>query len=214
MKQIDKLFIIIEQVFDIPPDELISRSRRHPLPDARKVAAIMLFLSNMTLKQIGIVLGNRDHSTILHSIQSHNNIVELAENCCYKNDYAKEYARKFDEVQRRYTDLGKKKIYISGKVSGLPYEEVKAKFAYAQRILEGVGYKVYNPMEFVAPNTEYDEAMRICFRYVTYSDEIYMLKGHTDSQGATKELLLAQWVGMGVKFQPEALKCEISGEAG
>ena len=39
------------------------------------------------------------------------------------------------------------KIYISGKITGLPLEETRRKFADAQALLEEIGFEVVNPME-------------------------------------------------------------------
>jgi hypothetical protein len=43
----------------------------------------------------------------------------------------------------------KKKIYIAGKVTGLPQQEVIIKFAELQVGLESCGYEVINPLEVV-----------------------------------------------------------------
>ena len=39
------------------------------------------------------------------------------------------------------------KIYISGQITGLPYEEVKAKFKEAEDTLHAQGYKTVNPLK-------------------------------------------------------------------
>lgn len=40
------------------------------------------------------------------------------------------------------------KIYVSGKISGLPIEEAKQRFADSQALLESIGFEVVNPLEF------------------------------------------------------------------
>lgn len=38
------------------------------------------------------------------------------------------------------------KIYVSGKISGLPIEEAKQRFANSQALLESIGFEVVNPL--------------------------------------------------------------------
>ena len=40
------------------------------------------------------------------------------------------------------------KIYVSGKITGLPIEEAKQRFANSQALLESIGFEVVNPLEF------------------------------------------------------------------
>ena len=38
------------------------------------------------------------------------------------------------------------RIYVSGKISGLPYEDVKTRFDDCQELLESIGFEVINPI--------------------------------------------------------------------
>lgn len=99
---------------------------------------------------------------------------------------------------------GLSKIYIAGKISGLPMKEVTAKFAQAQKDLEGVGYTVVNPVELVRnylhshyPNqTLSDEAiwriaMRVCIKELVDCEAVCLLPDWQESRGATIEQQLA-----------------------
>lgn len=51
--------------FNVTLDDLKSKSRRHPLPDARGVAMIAINKhTRLALKTIGLHFGGRDHSTV------------------------------------------------------------------------------------------------------------------------------------------------------
>ncbi len=57
--------------FDVPFDIMISRSRKQDVTQARHIAIYLIKqLTKFPLKFIGIKFGNRDHSTIVHAINS------------------------------------------------------------------------------------------------------------------------------------------------
>ena len=74
--------------FDLTLDTLISKSRKQEVAVARQIA---MFLSKRLtpypLKMIGLHFGNRDHSTVVHAVQT-------VEKKC-KNDSS--FARMIDE---------------------------------------------------------------------------------------------------------------------
>jgi hypothetical protein len=86
----------------------------------------------------------------------------------------------------------KKKIYIAGKVTGLPHDEVFAKFADMQTNLESVGFEVANPIEIVNnAQSTWLEAMKLCIAELLTCDAVYLLPCHTNSRGAIIEKQLA-----------------------
>ena len=86
----------------------------------------------------------------------------------------------------------KKTIYIAGKVTGLPQQEVTNKFADVQINLERFGFKVVNPIEVVGDwNVTWDTAMKKCIKALIDCDAIYLMDCHTQSVGAMIELQLA-----------------------
>jgi len=57
--------------FDVPFDVLISRSRKQDITQARHIAIYLIKqLTKFPLKVIGFKFGNRDHSTVVHAINS------------------------------------------------------------------------------------------------------------------------------------------------
>jgi chromosomal replication initiation ATPase DnaA len=51
-----------------------SRRREHVVP-RHTVCSIMKSYSQYTLQQIGVMIGNRDHSTVMNSLHAHDNLL-------------------------------------------------------------------------------------------------------------------------------------------
>jgi hypothetical protein len=119
----------------------------------------------------------------------------------------------------------KRRIYISGAVSGIAREEAEARFAAAAEELAARGYEVVNPLEVIvwevrdviglgeakmlrivnrathATVMEDEEAfwrrcMVRCFRELLLCDAIYMLSNWRESRGARVELAAAVELGL------------------
>ena len=85
------------------------------------------------------------------------------------------------------------RIYISGKMTGLP-DLGRAHFANTERALRESGHIVLNPgvLPLGMPKSAY---MPICLAMLDAADAIYMLGGWDDSPGAHLEMLYAQYQG-------------------
>jgi nucleoside 2-deoxyribosyltransferase len=85
-----------------------------------------------------------------------------------------------------------KKIYIAGKVTGLPFEEVTKKFRDAQDNIEVLGFEVVNPITLVNnANCEWKAAMKICIKAMLDCDAVIILSDWYESKGARVERELA-----------------------
>jgi hypothetical protein len=82
-----------------------------------------------------------------------------------------------------------KKIYISGKITGLPIEEARYNFAVAEKRLRSIGYEPINPMMEVPynPNWTWNDYMIKDIKILLNCDGIYMLYNWKDSKGARIE---------------------------
>ncbi|WP_410221905.1 DUF4406 domain-containing protein [Pedobacter sp.] len=100
------------------------------------------------------------------------------------------------------------KIYIAGKVKGLPKDQVAKKFEIAAKTIKDAGHDPVNPFEHIdalnniliengeLPLSDDDtqqrnEILKICLDLLTECDHIYLLHDWQDSQGATFEKQVA-----------------------
>lgn len=91
------------------------------------------------------------------------------------------------------------KVYISGPISGLLYEEVEKVFNEAEIRLQEQGYEVVNPLNNGLPReSTWNEHMRADLKLLLDCDAIYMLNGWEYSKGASLEYDLA--IDLGFKL--------------
>jgi hypothetical protein len=97
--------------------------------------------------------------------------------------------------------INKKKIYISGQISGIE-EQAPKLFQEAETLLANSGYEVINPMKLPHDHDKsWESYMREDIKALMDCDEIYMLKGWSSSKGARVEFALACSLGVKVKYQ-------------
>lgn len=95
----------------------------------------------------------------------------------------------------------KKKIYIAGKVTGLPQQEVVDKFAKAQKDIEEMGFEVVNPIKVVKNfDTPWNEAMKMCITALFDCNCMVLLPCWKESKGARLEKDIAHSFGMELLF--------------
>lgn len=108
-----------------------------------------------------------------------------------------------------------KKIYIAGKVTGLPQDEVVEKFAAMQKKIENLGFEAVNPIEIVKDfNTPWNQAMRLCIAALTLCDAIVLLPDWMCSNGAKIEWDISKQLKIpnfrGTDFGLEDLRAHLS----
>lgn len=109
------------------------------------------------------------------------------------------------------------RVYITGKISGLPEEEYKRLFAEAATLLRGHGFEPVNPLD-VKPECEescdsglkfddgsYQHKWQCYMKYdiieMLKCDAIFPLDNHFDSAGARLEMEIASRVGLPLIFK-------------
>lgn len=96
------------------------------------------------------------------------------------------------------------KIYIAGKITGLPRAKAVAKFNAARRHLKAQGHDVFIPT--VLPyykSVPHEDYMHVCFGMIDICDAIYLLSDWHESRGATMERLYAADTFKKIIYQEE-----------
>lgn len=98
------------------------------------------------------------------------------------------------------------KIYISGKITGLPLEEAQALFQEAEdhlnESLKAHNPEVINPMKIEHNHGQsWEEYMREDIYALLGCDSIYMMKNWGESRGARLEYAIAKEVGIVILFE-------------
>ena len=79
------------------------------------------------------------------------------------------------------------KVYIAGKITGLPQTEFVANFKNVENILKDKGNQVLNPTRLFEYELEYEQYMAIDRILIEAADAVYMLKNWEDSPGAMRD---------------------------
>lgn len=91
--EINLLFSIIEKELSIKKEDVVSKSRKGEIVDARRIFSVICKRnSKLSLKKIGDYLGGKDHATILSAIKKHDDF--------YENN--KDYIYNFDKVNHSF----------------------------------------------------------------------------------------------------------------
>lgn len=98
------------------------------------------------------------------------------------------------------------KIYISGKITGIPIQEAETKFQAAQDLLEELGFDVVNPLKNgLKKNSSYEEHMKIDIELILSCDVVYMMDGWINSVGACIEYDIAIRMGKKILFESDMI---------
>ncbi len=116
--------------------------------------------------------------------------------------------------------MRQRRIYISGQITGLPYEEFKARFAEAERKLQAEGYIVVNPLKIEVDPEEVDANkhteeevwqafLRADIIELMKCEVVYMLPNWEHSEGATLEHRIAQGLHIPILYEVEPRNREV-----
>ena len=102
------------------------------------------------------------------------------------------------------------KIYISGRISGLPLQDVTAKFEAAEAKLRTQGYDVVNPLKNGIPiNAPWELHVAMDVVLLMGCGVIYLLPDWGLSKGATLEKNLAELTGKKIIYEEAPAFAEI-----
>jgi|688.fasta_scaffold167701_4 hypothetical protein len=94
------------------------------------------------------------------------------------------------------------KIYLSGKITGLTYEQAFDKFAKAEKTASTLAKEVINPMTL---NHNHDKSwesyMLEDIKYLFNCDSIFMINNWDESKGARIEYFIAREMKIEIFFE-------------
>ena len=94
------------------------------------------------------------------------------------------------------------KIYISGKITGLPLSEVRQRFADTAAFLDTIGFEAVNPLNNgLEEKADWKDHMAADIRMLLDCDAIYMMDNWMESRGASIEYDIANRLNMDVWFE-------------
>ena len=94
------------------------------------------------------------------------------------------------------------KIYISGKVTGLPIDEVRQKFEKAESYLRELGHDPLNPLRNgLSQNHKWQDHLIADIQLLFGCEAIFMLPDWMNSRGALIEKYIAEICGFRIIFQ-------------
>jgi hypothetical protein len=94
----------------------------------------------------------------------------------------------------------KRTVYIAGKITGLPKEEVQSKFNNITSRLTDMGYTVVNPAVSLEEERNWRDAVRSDIKKMLECDEVHLLPDWQESRGAQLERDIALRLGMQVVY--------------
>lgn len=108
-----------------------------------------------------------------------------------------------NECLNRKEHINKKKlrVYIAGKITGLPESIYKQKFNQVENQLNRDGHLALNPIKLVHQDLCYEEQMELCLSLVKLSNVIYMMDNWKESNGARKEYAYAVALDKKIVYQ-------------
>lgn len=86
-------------------------------------------------------------------------------------------------------------VFISGRVSGIKYENAKKNFRKAEKLIESQGFNPVNPLKLCKREWSWLRCMIVCLWYLAKCDNVYFMRNYKKSRGARIEYKVAKWLG-------------------
>lgn len=102
------------------------------------------------------------------------------------------------------------KIYLSGKISGLPFPYVQQRFDDSEALLTELGFEVVNPLKNgLDQEKTWNEHLCKDIEMLLPCDAIYMMDNWVDSTGASIEYDIAMRTGKDVWFESNVINNDL-----
>ena len=91
-KFIGEILKVVSQESTIPINVILTKSRKREVVEQRqKAMSLAKTFTGASLATIGLMIGNKDHATVLHACKTVNNLMDTDKN--YKGDYTNMYIK-------------------------------------------------------------------------------------------------------------------------
>jgi hypothetical protein len=97
------------------------------------------------------------------------------------------------------------RVYIAGRVSGLPYETVQAKFKAAENLLRASNFNPVSPLDHVNCKASRREAMKKLMPIMLDCDAVLLLDDWQWSEGAQIEAQMAKYADIKMIFEEDLI---------
>ena len=91
-----------------------------------------------------------------------------------------------------------KRVFISGKVSGLPYTHAQEQFNRVASLFDG--YEVCNPVKLCKLYWSWPRCMTVCLWHLMKCDTVVFMDNWQDSRGARIENRAARFLGKKIVY--------------
>lgn len=100
--------------------------------------------------------------------------------------------------------MSKMRIYISGPISGLPYDQVRARFERDKRDLAAADFEPVSPLDNgLPPDAPWEEHMKRDLELLAECDAIYLMNGWERSKGCRMEFNAAISANKRITYERE-----------
>lgn len=126
-------------------------------------------------------------------------LLEYCTTCGWDDGYIGGGADPYNAIKN--TKMQQKKIYLAGKITGLPLHEATMRFGAKEKELRSQGHEVVNPLAIsVGRQVSWEAVMKECIIAMMYCDEVHLLPNWRDSRGATLEHHIAQELNLKIVY--------------
>lgn len=128
-------------------------------------------------------------------------LLEYCTSCGWDDGYIGGGTDPYEHLKTPTNTMHQKKIYLAGKISGLPLHEVTMRFGAKEKELRLQGHQVVNPLAIsVGRQISWEAIMKECIIAMMYCDEVHLLPNWRDSRGATLEHHIAQELNLKIVY--------------
>ena len=179
--------------------EIKDKVRKRQIVEIRQLSHYFVRKNTkLSYADIGILIGDKDHATVMHSIKQVNNL----------KDSDKLFSKRYKELEAYLVVHGYHlgKVYICGSISkdlDKGWEYVRNKFQTAENKFSP--HLVINPTKLFTDeeNQRFTQLqfMSRCIEYLVKCTDVYVLKGHHLSYNACIEVEIAKSLGLNIIYE-------------